>query len=209
MVLLGRPSFEAGPGPPYLSHEIHPGVFSARQCGRIAALAERFGSSGADLEGDEGQAVSDASIRRSATAWIPPEDDTWWIYDKLAKVAERANRRYGFELTGFGEDLQLTTYAERGDFYTWHQDGLDGALSGRKLSLVVQLSDPAGYAGGELQFFDMLDLLDDVELAEHQVALAQQGTVVAFPSFEYHRVLPLRSGLRRSLVAWVSGPPFR
>jgi PKHD-type hydroxylase len=32
---------------------------------------------------------------------------------------------------------------------------------------------------------------------------------VVFPSFEFHRVLPLRRGVRRSLVAWVGGPPFR
>jgi hypothetical protein len=40
-------------------------------------------------------------------------------------------------------------------------------------------------------------------------ASTRQGTVVVFPSLEYHRVLPLRSGVRYSLVSWVSGPAFR
>jgi PKHD-type hydroxylase len=148
-------------------------------------------------------------VRSSRTAWLAPDEDTWWVFEKLATVAERANRRYGFDLSGFGEDLQFTTYDRPGSFYSWHQDGLDGNVGTRKLSLVVQLSDPDDYAGAELQFFDVEEDLVDADLEAVRIATARQGTVIAFPSFEYHRVLPLRSGVRHSLVAWVSGPPFR
>jgi PKHD-type hydroxylase len=30
-----------------------------------------------------------------------------------------------------------------------------------------------------------------------------------FPSFVLHRVTPVTKGTRYSLVAWVSGPPFK
>jgi PKHD-type hydroxylase len=206
--LVGRPVIEAAAAPPYQSHELHPGVFTRRQCERIVALGSRLAAEEATLEGVDGEEVADRSVRSSRTAWIAPDDETWWIFEKLAAVAERANRRYGLDLTGFGEDLQFTTYDQPGSFYSWHQDGLDGTVANRKLSLVVQLSDAADYTGGELQFFDVVEDLVDVDLDEVQAATARQGTVVAFPSFEYHRVLPLRSGVRHSLVAWVSGPRF-
>ena len=32
---------------------------------------------------------------------------------------------------------------------------------------------------------------------------------VVFPAFEHHRVTPMISGTRNSLVCWVGGPPFR
>jgi PKHD-type hydroxylase len=64
----------------------------------------------------------------------------------------------------------------------------------------VQLSDPADYDGGELEFM----MHRSVVQAERA-----QGTVVLFPSFLQHRVRPVTRGVRRSLVFWVHGPPFR
>jgi PKHD-type hydroxylase len=207
--LLWRPSFGGIPSPPYRSCEIHPGVFTARQCERVVALCSRLSSVDAVLEAEDGGEVGDEDIRRARIAWVPAEDDTWWIYEKLARVAERANRRYGFDLTGFDEDLQFTIYDEPGAFYSWHQDGLDGRVGRRKLSMVLQLSDPADYEGGQLQMFDLYEDADAEELDDFERQSSARGSVVVFPSFEYHRVLPIRSGTRLSLVTWVSGPPFR
>ncbi|MFN8051150.1 MAG: 2OG-Fe(II) oxygenase [Acidimicrobiales bacterium] len=207
--LLGRPVLPTPVPPPYQAFEYHPAVFTERQCDRIVALGQSLAASRAVLEGDDGAEVDDSSVRRSSAAWIPPDEDTWWIYEKLAKVVERANRRYGFDLTSFGEDLQFTIYDEPGAFYSWHQDGLDGGVATRKLSIVVQLSDPDDYAGGEIQFFEVADDYDDDQLAQFTELTRRRGSAVVFPSFEYHRVLALRSGVRHSLVAWVSGPPFR
>ena len=75
--------------------------------------------------------------------------------------------------------------------------------------MVVQLSDPAEYEGGQLQLFDVYEDSDADELDDFDAAASAQGSVIVFPSFEYHRVLPMRSGTRFSLVTWVSGPPFR
>jgi PKHD-type hydroxylase len=207
--LLWRPSFGGIPSPPYQSCEIHPGAFTPRQCDRIVDLCSRLASGDAVLEAEDGGEVGDDGVRRARVAWVPAEDDTWWIYEKLGRVAEKANRRYGFELSGFDEDLQFTIYDEPGAFYSWHQDGLDGRVGRRKLSMVLQLSDPADYEGGQLQMFDLAEDADVDELDEFERRSSERGTVVVFPSFEYHRVLPIRSGTRLSLVTWVSGPPFR
>lgn len=207
--LLSRPMFDGASSPPYVSHEIHTGVFTPRQCGRIVDAGLALESAAACLEGEGGASIDHEEIRRSRTAWLPPDEEHWWVYEKLVKVVERANRRYRFDLWGFGEDLQFTTYQSPGDFYSWHQDGLDGTLSVRKLSVVVQLSDPALYEGGELQIFDVAEDADRDDLDAFHAAASAQGSAVVFPSFEYHRVLPMRAGVRHSLVAWLSGPPFR
>jgi PKHD-type hydroxylase len=106
---------------------------------------------------------------------------------------------YRFDLTGFGEPVQLTQYdqSENG-MYGWHQD-YGGGIS-RKLSLVLQLTDPAGYEGGNLQ---VMTTGNPVNVRK------QRGLIAAFPSFVLHQVTPVTQGNRQSLVAWVSGNAFR
>lgn len=107
---------------------------------------------------------------------------------------------WNFEVTGFAENFQLTKY-EKGNKYDMHVDaGLYGTPMPRKLSIVVQLSDPNDYEGGEL---DILCTDGDIEM------LRGQGDVIVFPSYMYHKVREVTKGTRYSLVSWVGGPPFR
>lgn len=193
---------------PYGAALVHPAVFSARQCERIIAAAAAAPTEVGQVGGGDGASDHDDAIRRSTISWIAADEEHSWIHDKLAGVVRRANRRYGFDLIGFTEDLQFTRYDGAGAFYDWHQDGLDGELAVRKLSLVVQLSDPADYEGGDLELF----ALDGGGVAvdpERREQMRRRGSVTVFPSFEYHRVTPLHAGTRCSLVCWVGGPPFR
>lgn len=73
-----------------------------------------------------------------------------------------------------------------------------GENSGRKLSLSIQLSPPYDYSGGQLEFQN-IDSPADRGI----------GSLIAFPSFIQHRVTPVDSGVRSSLVVWVHGKPFR
>lgn len=192
----------------YRSALVYPSVFTVRQCERIIAAAAGLGIEAGYVGGGHGDATHDDEVRRSNTAWIPPEEPFLWIFDKLAGIVRRANRTYGFDLIGFTEELQFTEYEGAGAFYTWHQDGLDGDLAVRKLSLVVQLSDPDDYEGGNLELFAVdEDEADDP--TSWRARVRGRGAVIVFPSFEFHRVTPLLSGTRRSLVCWVGGPPFR
>ena len=67
----------------------------------------------------------------------------------------------------------------------------------RKLSFVLQLSDPDDYEGGNLQLLD--------EAGKSYFAPRLRGTVVLFDSRTQHRVLPVKSGLRKSIVGWTVG----
>jgi len=192
----------------YETHEVHPEVFSAQECDRIVALGLGLVDSTGALEGDDA-ALTDRAVRDARIAWIPATIDTAWIGERITAVVDDANERYGFDLSGIDEDLQFTTYDREGSFYTWHQDGLDGPVAHRKLSVVVQLSDPVTYRGAALELFQVVEDYDDEELAEFHRLTRERGTAVVFPAFEYHRVTPLVRGTRHSLVSWVGGPPFR
>lgn len=143
-----------------------------------------------------------AQVRRSHISWISCTPDTKWVFDKLAHVILSLNSEfYRFDLTGFGEPLQLTNYdqAENG-MYGWHQDYGGRRNISRKLSAVVQLTDPAHYEGGNLQVMTGGDPIS---------VRKQRGIIAVFPSYQLHQVTPVTQGSRQSLVSWISGPAFK
>jgi len=136
--------------------------------------------------------------RSSSIVWLPNSLPHRWIYNKVAAYVREANKEcFGFELTGFGEDAQAATYTV-GDHYDWHLD-VGRQCTWRKLSVSIQLSPSDAYTGG------------DLELQYGRVPKKMprdQGAVVVFPSYLLHRITPVTSGTRQSLVVWVSGVPF-
>jgi len=153
----------------------------------------------ASVGGNMGSTV-DLNIRRSQVSWLDNNPTTNWLFEKLGQAVSQLNSDYfRFDLTGFGENLQLTNYdqSENG-MYGWHQDY--GSKISRKLSLSVQLTDPSEYEGGNLQ---IMTTGAPVNVRK------QRGLIVAFPSYVLHQVTPVTQGSRQSLVAWISGPAFK
>ena len=145
-------------------------------------------------------AVQDDKNRNSFVQFLFPNDLTNWVFARLAGAITAMNDQYfGFDLTGMEQGLQFTRYTAPGQHYDWHVDR--GHLTPtRKLSLSLQLNDPAEYKGGELQFkFGRKD----------ETVKKERGMVTFFPSYTLHRVKPVTQGTRYSLVAWISGPPFK
>lgn len=142
-------------------------------------------------------------IRESKVAWVGLNEHTQWIYDRLAFVARSLNGQfYKFDLYGFSEDMQYTVYhGDETGHYTWHLDaGSGGGSPPRKLSMVLQLSDPKDYEGGDLELFSS---------ANPTKVDKKKGLVAAFPSYMLHRVSPVTKGVRKTLVIWVCGPSFK
>lgn len=141
-------------------------------------------------------------IRRSKVGWMPYSEQHTWVYDRLAHAVSDINSKfYNFSISGFGEDIQLTNYNSNDNgMYGWHVDYNSGNLS-RKLSVVVQLSDPSEYEGGNLQLKPFSD--------EPMTVNKQRGLVTIFPSFVLHQVTPVVSGSRQTLVCWITGEAFR
>ena len=70
----------------------------------------------------------------------------------------------------------------------------------RKISASLQLSSPTDYNGGEMLIKSNREAI---------ISPKELGTLIVFPSFLLHKVKPIISGQRESLVIWISGPPFR
>ena len=148
--------------------------------------------------------VSESKARDSKVCWIYQDEKTEWLYNKLFKMTKEANNNcWNFNLTGFNEACQYAHYEAPTGHYDYHLD-IDGGNGDkdspavtRKISVVVQLSDPSEYEGGELTI-----------QPGNKTIKRGLGITTLFPSYLLHKVTPVTKGLRKSLVMWVSGPPF-
>jgi predicted 2-oxoglutarate/Fe(II)-dependent dioxygenase YbiX len=167
---------------------------SEKECGRIVSQMTQHKMQIARVSED---GVKNDSVRSAKTCVLEMNRDNALIFEKLEGAISACNYDvYGYDLLGFNEKIQLIRY-DPGDFYDWHMDFGNMEFSQRKLSIVVQLTSPDEYEGGDLEFF------------RNGVAPRDQGTLILFPSFMYHRVTEITKGTRRSLVAWISGNPFK
>lgn len=193
-----------------LLHCAHEALTRA-DCERITALGIDASKNELDVPPKEGE-TSDSG-RRTTLAWLRDE----WIYEAINPALFDANREAGWNFRlAVTEPLQFTRYFE-GDRYGWHTDQArephDGVVLGRefrglvrKISFSLQLSDAADYEGGN---FEIAPGVPVGPSRVHEVDYARRiGSIIFFPSFYYHRVAPVTSGIRTSLVGWVCGPAF-
>ena len=179
-------------------HVLVPDVLSPAECDAIIARGSdlKLNTAAVVRNGVFGQYMPD--LRRSAIAWIRPEEgDIDRLFQKVwGRVDEhnRATFRLPIErLPAF----QFTRYeAELRGHFEWHTDALPPDDEGfeRKLTTVALLSDPESFAGGtfEIQDFGAIPFT--------------RGSLLIFPSAIRHRVLPVTKGERYTLVAWILGP---
>jgi len=143
-----------------------------------------------------------ADYRRAQIQWLHPAQLPW-MFERLAIALTAINQRhFGFDLWGFCDPLQLSRYQAGSGQHDWHTDRGTWASgrAPRKLSMVLQLSDPDTYSGGDLELQAGREPL---------CADRSAGCLHVFPTFVVHRVSPVTAGVRHSLVGWVCGPRFR
>jgi PKHD-type hydroxylase len=176
-------------------------AFTPAELDRIESHGDALAQGQATLTGAGWAAGGGERVRITRTAWMARTAETEWLYERLQSLMRTVNERvYQFDLRGFSEEFQYTVYhGAEGSHYDWHID-LGARKMQRKLSLSLQLTDPGGYEGCDLQF-----------RAGHEIETAprQRGAAIVFPSFVLHRVTPIASGTRKSLVVWAAGPKFR
>jgi PKHD-type hydroxylase len=183
-------------------HEVVDGAFSLEEVARIRALGGALDLQSGSIGGTE---QVDQEIRRSRIGWIGLDRESEWVFERIGKLVADSNRRlWRFDLGGLAEQLQYSRYEAPAGGYDWHLDIASSsnmpAGARRKLSVVVQLSEPDECFGGELE----------LRPARHVVApFLEIGSAVLFPAYLLHRVAPVKQGVRESLVTWVTGPPFR
>ncbi|NJL91392.1 MAG: 2OG-Fe(II) oxygenase [Coleofasciculaceae cyanobacterium SM2_1_6] len=180
------------------------GVLPKELCDLIINLYDPIerttGSIGIPAPGVKGKVME--QYRNSSVSGI---GEPHWLYGIANYYMQLANQEtFHYEIKST-QALQYSVYGE-GQQYVWHRDsGNSPNQNGliRKLSMSIQLDDPATYQGGEFQIKNFVDLLLEPE------EFKPKGSIIVFPSMLLHRVAPVTQGVRRSLVAWFMGEPFR
>ena len=162
------------------------------------------------LIGSKSEGALDKQIRDSDKQWASKFD---LIECVLSRFIIQANQEalWNFDITE-PEQVQITRYKEN-QFYNQHMDcyiegsniistGNGGGiivpmLSQRKISASLLLNDEFEYDGGDLV------ILNDV------IKVKKQGTIIIFPSFIAHQVIPVTRGARYSAVCWMAGPKWK
>ena len=175
-------------------------AFSPDECESILEkgkdLPEDMANMGVDGENP------DRKYRTSKVKWMYQniyED----VFDKMWKMTTKVNEEYfSFHIDTL-RYMQLAEYEESYEGqYKRHHDvfWMNRTNKHRKLSVVLQLTDPDTYEGGKLNL--------EVQ-GEQPQNYAAQGTVIWFPSWTPHWVTPVTKGLRNSVVCWFEGPRWR
>ena len=174
-------------------------LFTPEQCQLIINAGRSEPPQSGQVGGGQGGVV-DTKTRISHISWIPfnklPE-----MYSTLEQIMHKTNNNhFGFEGMQITEQAQYTEYPA-GGFYDWHMDSDVVGMNEppvRKISMTCLLSHESEFEGGGLEL-----------MSEGKIAKPKQGQAIFFASYIRHRVVPITSGVRKSLVMWFGGPSFK
>lgn len=176
---------------------IVPHVLTISECDGLVRYAKKKFP---NAEGRIGGGGVEEGIRKTDLRWIKHPTLENRIADHLHWVNKQ---NWNFSLTE-AEFFQFGEY-DKGSHYAWHSDSsLNDYHKHRKLSFTVLLSDTRTYSGGKFQVFSKLNR--EGKPMVKTVDKLTAGNMVVFPSSTLHRVTPVTSGIRQSLVGWVWGP---
>ena len=180
----------------YVVETIGP-IFTEKLCKEIIDLSSTLKKEQGTILNKE---VGEQERRRQSTiSWLP-FNKMQPMYDDLIYLVQKINRNhFGFSNIQITEQAQVSEYS-KGQFYHWHTDStidMDIEPPVRKLSMTLLLNDSSEFEGGNL------------EIAGKKMSPMKQGHAAIFASFLQHRVTPVTKGVRKSLVVWFNGEPFK
>jgi PKHD-type hydroxylase len=126
-----------------------------------------------------------------------------WVYKKLSDLVLEANKAmWKFQISGIAEPIKYIRHELRDAEAPRIDIGRnfnDTFKQNRKISISLNLTEKDSYEGGEF-------LLHNNGTPAY--ASKERGSCVLFPSWLMNGVTTITKGERRSLSAWVTGPPF-
>ena len=177
-------------------------IFSAEQCQDIINMGHQQKTQEA-LVGHKDKAGGNYDTKKSITTISSiPFKALPAMYKIIERTMNQVNgNHFGYEGMQLTEPAQFTEYPT-GGFYDWHMDAEVNCQFEppvRKISMTILLSPQNEFEGGDLEF-----------MAEgNKPPQLLQGQAIFFCSMIRHRVAKVKKGIRRSLVMWFGGPPFK
>jgi PKHD-type hydroxylase len=182
--------------------------FDKQTCDKIIRDVQQIPSQNALVGVNNNDLLNvDSANRRSKVRFIHAGDWRFnYLFDELWKMAISANNDFfNVHITRLNF-IQVAEYdaSYQGEYKTHHDVfWVNGdPIYHRKLSCVIQLSDPTSYDGGDLE---MVDLSTYPEADQ----IRKQGSALFFPSMFKHKANPVTRGTRYSIAAWFEGPKWR
>ena len=178
-------------------------IFTPEQCNDIIRIGRQqkpeHAMVGTATDGTKSE--YDTKKRVTTISWIP-FNTLRPMYNKIQSVLDSTNKNhFGFDTVEITEPAQFTEYPP-GGFYDWHTDNDISGIKEppvRKISMTLLLSPESQFTGGGLEL-----------VAEGKSPTnLKQGHAIFFASFLRHRVMPVQTGVRQSLVMWFGGTPLR
>jgi PKHD-type hydroxylase len=144
----------------------------------------------------------DSNHRSSKVSWIKDEKISMLLCSEIAQINKIMKWNFGLVKS---EPLQFSQY-ECDDHYNWHIDShfnpyADGLI--RKLSFSVILN--TDYTGGEFECTVPNPKGVDTSWVYKN---PEVGDIIVFPSHIWHKIHPVKSGIKKSLVGWILGRPY-
>lgn len=140
------------------------------------------------------------ALRDCYVTYAPRTDENAWLHERLEQAMVMANDEYWqCEITDFSQPIRMMTYEKGNHFGSLHSDHGPGDSCYRKLTAVLQASDPKSYSGGEFE------LPGEVMPPEAKL----QGSVLIFPAYLIHRAGTVTDGLRQTIIHRAIGPWFK
>ena len=176
-------------------------IFSPTQCQDIINMGHQQKAEEAKVGGKGQGGKYDTKMRITTISWIP-----FKALPDMYKIIERSMKQvngnhFGYEGMQLTEPAQFTEYP-KGGFYDWHMDAdvnCQNEPPVRKISMTILLSPQHEFEGGDLEFMS----------EGNKPPQLLQGQAIFFCSMIRHRVAKVKKGVRRSLVMWFGGPPFK
>lgn len=178
-----------------------PDVFTPEECNAlIEELDQREHREGGVYKTHDGfkQKVVDHTYRKCWEYQVPFEEFSE-LRDKLRTLGLKVNEEvFDFNVCDTDYDRMIYVHYYQGSHFGPHRDAYeDSELGFKKLAMVVQLSPPEDFKGGELS------------IEGFGAQPYKQGQVVIFPVYLVHDVAGV-NGDRKVIINWLtSTTPFR
>jgi PKHD-type hydroxylase len=176
---------------------------SEQECNKLIK-AKQNDLQNAEL-GTGGQGIIDPKSRKTNVSFVENNSP---VHDLIIRICDQicfaSQKYYGRPATAF-EPIQYAEY-EKDMFFSWHVDcptAIDEIeICKRDISASLILNKKEEYTGGSLQFIGPGAVSKNNKLIPEDAVKQEQGTLIVFPSTMIHQVTKIKSGTRKSLVAW-------
>lgn len=172
------------------------GGFTPEECDSII----QHGELAEFKQGSIGNGEVNNEVRNTKITWIEPTEDAKWIFEKMNTIISKVNfDKFQLKLSRF-DGFQYSKY-DIDCHYDWHTDVFVEPRDGlfRKLSISLMLTDQEEYTGGEFVFNETGNQ------EKSKTASPKKGDIVVFYSHIPHKVTPVETGTRITLVTWALG----